>query len=392
MAWSEGSSASVRSGVDRTEPVAPHELLDDGFAPDPCDLLVVGCGNILRGDDAVGPVLVRHLFERGVPDGVRLVDGGTAGMDVAFGMRGAARVVLVDAASSGGEAGTVYRVPGEELATLPPIDGLHTHNFRWDHALSFSSWLLGPERPTDVTVYLVEAASLEPGAPLTPAVEAGMRRVIELIERDHYPGGSGVPGEPEDARLCGNRSSAPAVVAVWDQTCTTRDSVELTADGYLHLPASLAERHFQGDALVAQLSDDTLELVPLVSVGHGGLLLKRRNAAGDRSVLIHQVLSFIPVAGRFEASWDADRGALLVPFAPPLAEEPHADGSRHGDRGADRGRGRARPVDGLPAGDHPGGGGPAAAGDAPVGGAGAAGGGRRTPDCREAAGTPGVAR
>ncbi len=38
----------------------------------------------------VGPVLVRHLWERGVPTGARLVDGGTAGMDVAFQMRGGA--------------------------------------------------------------------------------------------------------------------------------------------------------------------------------------------------------------------------------------------------------------------------------------------------------------
>lgn len=108
-------------------------------------------------------------------------------MDVAFGMRGAARVVIVDAATTGEPGGTVYRVPADRLAQLPPIDGLHTHNFRWDHALSFSTWLLGPYRPSDITVYLVEAESLEAGAPLTAPVERGMARVIELIERDHYP-------------------------------------------------------------------------------------------------------------------------------------------------------------------------------------------------------------
>jgi hydrogenase maturation protease len=93
-----------------------HQLLDDGFAPPPCDLLVVGCGNILRGDDAVGPVLVRRLWEDGVPDHVRMVDGGTAGMDVAFQMRGARRVVIVDASATGEKPGTIYRVPGEEIA------------------------------------------------------------------------------------------------------------------------------------------------------------------------------------------------------------------------------------------------------------------------------------
>lgn len=33
-------------------------------------VLIVGCGNLLRGDDAVGPILVRHLWDRGVPHGV----------------------------------------------------------------------------------------------------------------------------------------------------------------------------------------------------------------------------------------------------------------------------------------------------------------------------------
>ncbi len=54
-------------------------------------VVVIGCGSLLRGDDAVGPILIRHLWSEGVPDHVTLVDGGTAGMDVAFKMRGAAR-------------------------------------------------------------------------------------------------------------------------------------------------------------------------------------------------------------------------------------------------------------------------------------------------------------
>jgi len=45
--------------------------------------LVIGCGNLLRGDDAVGPVLVRRLLDRGLPDGCEVADGGTSGMDVA---------------------------------------------------------------------------------------------------------------------------------------------------------------------------------------------------------------------------------------------------------------------------------------------------------------------
>ena len=69
--------------------------------------LIIGCGNLLRGDDAVGPVLVRRLWERGLRAGVECADGGTGGMDVAFQMRGCAWVILVDACR---------RIPGEEVA------------------------------------------------------------------------------------------------------------------------------------------------------------------------------------------------------------------------------------------------------------------------------------
>lgn len=288
-------------------PRQPHELLDDdGFGPEPCELLVIGCGNILRGDDAVGPVLVRHLQTLGVPDGVRLVDGGTSGMDVAFGMRGAAAVVLVDAASTDADPGTVYRVPADEIAQLPPIAGLHTHNFRWDHALSFSNWLLGPRRPTDITVYLIESGRLDTGAPLSEPVAAAMTSVIDLIVRDHYP-----------------------------------PVVEITGAGSLHLPAVLATERFPVDVCVARLEQEQLVLIPSVHAAPGGLVLERYNSAGDRSLPIGDVCAFAPVAGRFPAVWDGERGALRVLLTR----------GADGERGGDPGRPGARPVGGLPAGD-----------------------------------------
>jgi len=150
------------------------------YGPAPTDTLVVGCGNLLRGDDAAGPVLVRLLAERGTPEGVRLIDGGTAGMDVAFAMKGARRVVVVDASSIGVDPGTVHRVPGAELTDLRPPEG-NLHRFRWDQALGFAQWLLKDEYPEDVTVWLIEGESFEIGAPLSPAVQASVEQVASSI-------------------------------------------------------------------------------------------------------------------------------------------------------------------------------------------------------------------
>lgn len=141
---------------------------------------MVGCGNLLRGDDAAGPILVRLLADYDLPEGVRLIDGGTAGMDIAFAMRGAQRVVVVDASSIGVEPGTIHRVPGQELEDLEPPHG-NLHAFRWDQALGFARWLLKDDYPRDVTVWLVEGQSFQHGDVLTPAVQASVEYIADAI-------------------------------------------------------------------------------------------------------------------------------------------------------------------------------------------------------------------
>lgn len=143
--------------------------------------LVIGCGNLLRGDDAAGPILVRRMLDHGLPPGVEVADGGTSGMDVAFRMRGASRVVLVDAASTGGKPGTIYRLQGSDVEQLPPLEGINLHAFRWDHALAFGRWLLRDDYPREVDVWLIEAAQLEFGAPLSDPVEQSVDRLVAML-------------------------------------------------------------------------------------------------------------------------------------------------------------------------------------------------------------------
>jgi hydrogenase maturation protease len=165
-------------------------------------------------------VLVRRLWERGLPAGVTCVDGGTGGMDVVFQMRGRAWVVLVDACrrearedvaghkGAGFGGGTslvavdlvdsvqmllelvptpsspvsvIYEVPGEEVESLPLLEGINLHAFRWDHAIAFGRWLLKDEYPRKVTAFLIEGESFAPGAPLSPAVDRAVDELVEVL-------------------------------------------------------------------------------------------------------------------------------------------------------------------------------------------------------------------
>lgn len=147
----------------------------------PTRVLIIGCGNLLRGDDAAGPIAIRRLWEAGLPPGVRCADAGTGGMDVAFQMRGVPTVVLIDACSSGSEPGSIFEVPGSEVEQLPPLTGIHLHAFRWDHALAFARWLLKEDYPKDVTVFLIEAAKTDLGERLSEPVNAAVDKLVKLL-------------------------------------------------------------------------------------------------------------------------------------------------------------------------------------------------------------------
>jgi hydrogenase maturation protease len=175
-------SEADRGQVNGERSAPPGELV--------CELAVVGCGDLSRADDGAGPAVIRRLREDGVPPGVRLVDGGTAGVNVAFQLRGAKRVVVVDATSTGAAAGTVFRVPGTEVEDMPPLSGLASYSFRWDHALAFARWRLGGEYPSDVTVYLIETMDLTPGGELSQPARAGIDQVLGLIRRESAFAGS----------------------------------------------------------------------------------------------------------------------------------------------------------------------------------------------------------
>jgi hydrogenase maturation protease len=145
---------------------------------------VIGCGNVTRSDDGVGPQVVRALRDRGLgaDPRVRLLDAGTDGMAVMFAARGCRALIVVDAARSGSPPGAVFEVPGAELEN-DAAPALSAHEFRWDHALYAGRRMYGERFPSDVTVLLVEAQSTAFGTELSASVMAAVDTVTARVER-----------------------------------------------------------------------------------------------------------------------------------------------------------------------------------------------------------------
>jgi hydrogenase maturation protease len=79
-------------------------------------VLVLGLGNVLLGDDGVGPAAIARL-ERDyrVPPAVRLVEGGTLGLLLLDEIAEARHVILVDAVATGAPPGALVRLDGAEV-------------------------------------------------------------------------------------------------------------------------------------------------------------------------------------------------------------------------------------------------------------------------------------
>ena len=145
-------------------------------------IAVIGCGNLNRGDDGVGPTVIGALRSRGLEQsGVRLFDAGVDGMATMFAARGCRSLIIIDAGRSGSEPGAVFEVPGHELEQ-PHAPALNLHDFRWDHALHAGRRIFRDDFPSDVVVLLVEAASLEFGIGLTPVVARAAAAVANRVE------------------------------------------------------------------------------------------------------------------------------------------------------------------------------------------------------------------
>ena len=71
------------------------------------NILVAGIGNIFLGDDGFGVEVAQQLVTRQLPEGVRVVDFGIRGFDLAYALLDAPdATILVDAMPRGDPAGT----------------------------------------------------------------------------------------------------------------------------------------------------------------------------------------------------------------------------------------------------------------------------------------------
>ena len=76
----------------------------------PKNILILGLGNILLGDEGVGVRVIEQLFSHPLPDEIEVIDGGPAGYELINFFEGKEKVISVDAVKTDDTPGSVYKM------------------------------------------------------------------------------------------------------------------------------------------------------------------------------------------------------------------------------------------------------------------------------------------
>lgn len=143
------------------------------------DLLILGLGNVLCGDDGLGAAaLARLARERVLPPGVDVCDGGTLGLALMPLLEAVRDVILVDAVRADAPPGTLVRLEGDDVPAAA-LERLSVHQVGVADLLGALAWR--GRMPRRLVLLGLVPETLELGLGRSPAVEAALPGLVSAV-------------------------------------------------------------------------------------------------------------------------------------------------------------------------------------------------------------------
>ncbi|CFQ54309.1 hydrogenase 2 maturation endopeptidase [Yersinia frederiksenii] len=142
-------------------------------------ILVLGIGNLLLSDEAVGVRIVEALEQRfHIPAGVEVLDGGTAGLELMEAMANREHLIVADAVLTGQSPGSVVVLRDKEI---PAMFSRKVSPHQLGLCDVLMALQLTDEFPRQLTLVGVVPESLAPKIGLTPTVTQAIEPALEQI-------------------------------------------------------------------------------------------------------------------------------------------------------------------------------------------------------------------
>jgi hydrogenase maturation protease len=140
---------------------------------------VIGIGNLLLGDEGAGIHAIRALRERySFPEGLKLIDGGTMGLDLLPYVEGLDKLLIVDAANLGEPPGTIRLMEGDNVRRF--LDTKFSV-----HQIGLPDMLFAAELqdilPPEVCIVGIQPAVIETGLEMSEALTRSFGALLDAI-------------------------------------------------------------------------------------------------------------------------------------------------------------------------------------------------------------------
>jgi hydrogenase maturation protease len=147
-------------------------------------VLILGIGNILMGDEGVGVHCIRHLEGKSLPPNAVLIDGGTGGFNLLGYFTEYPRIIMIDATMDGKPDGTVTVLHPKFSSDFPKSLGAHDIGLK---DLVESATILGKMPETillTVSISAMEAMDMTLSAPVAAALDVLYAKIVELFPNE----------------------------------------------------------------------------------------------------------------------------------------------------------------------------------------------------------------
>ena len=159
-------------------------------------ILVLGLGNSIMTDDGFGVKVVNMLSSRyHFQEQVRLLDGGTLGLDLLPHLEEVELLLIIDALDMRDAPGKIFRIEGDEVPRAF-ASKLSVHQMGLQDLLAVSE--LQGHVPSKLVVWGVQPECIEMGTELTATVAAAVEPVVAKVLEELQ--GWGIQHERQDAK------------------------------------------------------------------------------------------------------------------------------------------------------------------------------------------------
>lgn len=143
------------------------------------NILVLGLGNILLSDEAVGVRAVEELQRRySFSPEIDIIDGGTKGLDLLPFLEGRKKVLIIDAVDFGKDPGYIGILENKEIPAV-------LHSKLSVHHIGLGEVILALEMlgamPEEICLIGIQPLTLETGIGLSPLIASKIDELLKVV-------------------------------------------------------------------------------------------------------------------------------------------------------------------------------------------------------------------